>query len=292
MIRSVLIGLLLLISVNANAVPYRIEMNDLVTVTADGSLIPLHETNFDVHLDYSKVYYFRNFVENYFWKALRYPVDGKFKLSQESVEDLKYIKEKIRLGDCLQLIVAVPLAQALFFTEPDIEKMWELYDAEWEQMAQVIAKDVPQIIKSTIVNELNWILYKSLTKCRPIADINFWRSMLMAWQHANLENLIGVYTGTASNIEMPDIKIDIRLEIGIAIDNSFTGNLMLKVNGRGGNAFSIKNISINESDLVQFDQESYGRKSHFDGVLKGKEIQNFCSSFNGRKIWCTNLRQI
>lgn len=292
MIKSMLL-FLSMASLNANAIPYRFSQKDLVVVSSDGSLIPI-ETTYNAALDYSKVYRYTNFVNDSFFKfgldSIVYPIDGEFKLSKDSIDDLEYIKEKIDDAGVLKLFSGVGVFADLLGSTPDPEATFHIATFSWDALGQVISKDIPSIIKSTILSELNMILYKSITRNRPPADTKFWRSMIMAWQYSDLDSLLGTYSGIANNIEMPDVKINVELSISMNSSNSFTGNLSLSVNGRG-NAFKINNISISKDDLVQFDNAVYGRKNHFEGTLKDKNLENFCASFNGKKMWCTTLSQ-
>src|SRR4051812_23926511 len=100
---------LVLLSFNSYSLPYRIEKDDFVIIAADGSLVPILKT-YDQKIDYSRVYAYKDFyIELTFknLKSLSYPTSGAFKLTQTSIDDLEYIKDKIRLGDALNLVVGL-----------------------------------------------------------------------------------------------------------------------------------------------------------------------------------------
>jgi len=275
--------LLILLSLNMSS------SKKLVVMSADGYLTPISRSKlkeYNPDIDYSKIYYADDFSQTFYGITGVY-AEKEPTLSEASLRDLEYIKEKQELAGHLHLWASIASFIPFMINTPDHETLLDMvYSTDWDDVANLIARDVPLLVRGVMIKELNYILYKANTENRPSSDINFWRSFLNTYVKAKTIASRRIYQGSAKNPEL-GFTINIKLSLNQKKDGNFRGQLHLNVEGKS-NTFDVKNIELDHNGgIIRFEHKQYGRKNYFEGDISsdGKTITDFGSYFNDRLLW-------
>ena len=260
----------------------------LVMLSPDGHLISISRPElkeYNPDIDYSKIYYEDNHNKTLYGLTGVYAQED-FTLSKSSLKDLEYIKGKQVLADYLHLWSSVSSFIPYMISTPDHEAVFSITGEDWDEVALLIAVDVPMFIRGVMIKELNFILYKAIKDHRPQADISFWRSFLNTYVKAKTIASRRTYKGSTTHPEL-GFTIKVKISLKQKRDGNYSGQLHLNIGGRA-NTFTIKNIEMDaENRIIKFEHAQYGRTNYFEGDISdnGKAIYSFGSYFNDNLLW-------
>jgi len=217
---------------------------------------------------------------------------GTFKLTQKSLNDLKWLKEKGKLGDYLQYLVGLAPFALIVGTSaaPDILSLFAIKFEDWDALGVRILKTMPELTRNMMIKHTMDIYGWHILNNSPKADRKFWKSFLCAYQKKGINTLLGVYIGVGKTDEL---KLDVYITVSIFIKaTKLSGKMNLSIENKN-NCFEIKKITPKNGELY-FIHGSHDKSCSFEGDIAKdfSKITDFEIYHKNKRLWrCAELKK-
>jgi hypothetical protein len=223
-------------------------------------------------------------------------IEGKFSLSKESKKDLAHIYDLVDRLEFLGTIMsyAGPIYEILSTNSGDDQIasiIWKVTREDWDGFIGGLIRDVPLYKMSVMNNELNYILYKHISKKSPQTDQQFWRKMklsvISAMERLRRPECDGIYCGKGC---VNDMSIDVQLSL-IHPSKGWRAKVSMKVCGRS-NIIDSDDVELNNQTGYLSIKNPRDSRNVFEGSFSQdrKSIQ-LSNKLNNHVIWRVGLNK-
>lgn len=264
-------------------------------IEKDGEYLEIQLDHFDPNINYGKVIIIdedevKNQLKPNALKGDEEFEKKKAKLSQQTLNDFNYIKEKMKEGEVLRKVASFAPFKDLFGMGTSLTDLWDIYstiaDNDWEEVGLFIARDIPRVIKSTLYNEVNLIAFKYIAgSLRTKEDAAFWEKIVnMFGKEVDVYPLLGTYSGSTYYYQSNSM---ISVSFKITLKNKMYWGVLNLENSGVTNV--IENyVHFNQGKVLMLNP--HYTTNTFSGIVSDdyKKIKNFASVFRGT-LWVLDL---